>query len=86
MATTGAVVRARVGAEIKRDSENTLACLGLTMSGAIRLFLVRTVSLQALPFVVVAPNADTMRAIDGARTGKGRKHASAGALFSDLES
>ncbi len=86
MATTDDVVRARVGAKIKRDSEKTLASMGLTMSEAIRLFLVQTVRMQALPFVVVAPNADTMEAIDEARSGKGRRHASADALFAELES
>jgi len=86
MATTDDVVRARVGAKIKRDSEKALASMGLTMSEAIRLFLVQTVRLQALPFVIVAPNAETMQAIDEARTGKVRKHASVDALFAELES
>jgi DNA-damage-inducible protein J len=84
MPATDDVVRARVGAEIKRDSEKALAAMGLTMSEAIRLFLVQTVRLQALPFAVVAPNAKTMQAIDEARSGSGRKHASADALFSEL--
>ena len=86
MSTTDDVVRARVGAKIKRDSERALAAMGLTMSEAIRLFLVQTVRMQALPFAIVAPNADTLQAIDEARSGKGRRHASAEALFADLES
>lgn len=86
MATADDVVRARVGAKIKRDSEKALASMGLTMSEAIRLFLVQTVRLQALPFAVVAPNDETIEAIEEARAGKGRRHASADTLFAELES
>ncbi len=86
MATTDDVVRARVGAKIKRESEKTLASMGLTMSEAIRLFLVQTVRMQALPFAVVSPNTETLQAIDEARSGKGRRHTSADALFAELES
>lgn len=79
------IVRARVDADTKRRSEKALAAMGLTMSEAIRLFLVQTVRQKALPFAVVAPNVETRKAIRESREGKGKRHASADALFAELD-
>ncbi len=79
------VVRARVDARIKRESEKTLAAMGLSMSEAIRLFLVQTVRQRALPFAVIAPNASTRQAIAESRNGKGKRYVNADALFAELD-
>lgn len=80
------IVRARIDTKTKQQSEAMLAAMGLSMSEAIRLFLVQTVRARGLPFAVLAPNAETRRAIADSRAGKVRHHASAEALFADLDS
>jgi DNA-damage-inducible protein J len=79
------LVRARVDSKTKRESEAMLASMGLTMSEAIRLFLVQTVRQRRLPFAVVAPNAGTRKAIRDSRAGKVKRHADADALFAELD-
>jgi DNA-damage-inducible protein J len=79
------MIRARIDAKTKRQGEAVLASMGLSMSEAIRLFLVQTVRQRALPFAVLAPNAETRKAITNSRTGKGKRYINAEALFSDLD-
>ncbi len=45
-------VRARIDADLKRDATAALAEMGLTVSEAIRLLLVRVAAEKALPFDV----------------------------------
>lgn len=47
-----AVVRARVDAKLKRDSENILRQLGLSQTEAIRMFFTQIVRRRGLPFAV----------------------------------
>ena len=57
LATTDAIVRARVGADIKQRAGAALNAVGLTVSDAIRLLLVRVANEGRLPFDPVAPKA-----------------------------
>lgn len=50
MASKRALVGARVDPELKRDAEETLKKMGLTMSSGITLFLAQVVNDQCLPF------------------------------------
>lgn len=50
MASKRALVGARVDPELKRDAEQTLKKMGLTMSSGITLFLAQVVNDQCLPF------------------------------------
>ncbi len=47
-----AVVRARVDAKLKRDSEDILRQLGLSQTEAIRMFFTQIVRRRGLPFAV----------------------------------
>lgn len=47
-----AVVRARIGAELKADAARELAACGLELSDAIRLFLQQVVAHKGLPFEI----------------------------------
>ena len=67
MATT-AMVHVRVDEHIKTQATETLAAMGLTVSDAIRVFLIRVVAEQQLPFALKAPNAGTRAAMEEART------------------
>jgi DNA-damage-inducible protein J len=53
------VVRARIAKKVKAGASEVLEAMGLSMSDAIRLLLVRIARDKALPFEVKVPNAMT---------------------------
>ena len=57
--TTDSVVRARIDAQVKEKAAAVLGEMGLSVSDAIRLMLVRVAAEKALPFKVRVPNAKT---------------------------
>lgn len=63
-------VRARINEEIKEEAANVLSEIGLTVSDAFRLLLIRIAREKALPFEPFVPNATTMSAIEAARNGE----------------
>lgn len=77
-------VRARIDADLKRDATAALADMGLTISDAIRLLLVRVATEKALPFDVRTPNATTRAAIAAAERGELTRFESGDALLADL--
>ena len=81
---TETVVRARIEATTKSRATKALAAMGLSISDAIRLLLVRVAADKALPFPVKVPNATTRKAMAELEHGKGKRFASAKELFSDL--
>ena len=87
MATT-AMVHVRVDEKIKQQATETLAAMGLSVSDAVRVFLMRVVADQQMPFALKTPNAETRAAMaeadEIARTHSAR-FATAVELFDDLE-
>lgn len=67
------VVRARIATSIKERAADALADMGLSVSDAIRLLLIRVADERRLPFEVKAPNTTTRRAIEELEAGKGLK-------------
>lgn len=67
MATRTSMLHIRVDDEIKAQAHDTLAAVGLTMSEAVRLFLLRVVEDQAFPLGLKVPNATTRAAMDESR-------------------
>ncbi|MGB8692354.1 MAG: type II toxin-antitoxin system RelB/DinJ family antitoxin [Steroidobacteraceae bacterium] len=65
-----AVVRARIDEQTKQEASAVLAAIGLTVSDAFRLLMVRVAREKALPFEPLTPNAKTIRAMKEARAGK----------------
>ena len=57
------VVRARIDTRTKEEATEALAAMGLSVSDAIRLLLVRVAAEKAFPFPVKVPNATTRRAM-----------------------
>ena len=84
MAAT-AVVRARIDENTKVKASKALADMGLSVSDAIRLLLVRVAADKEFPFPVKVPNATTRKAMAELEKGKGKRFASADALFKDLD-
>lgn len=67
------VVRARISADLKQEATEVLDKMGLSVSDAIRMMLVRVAAERALPFDVKVPNQVTQAAMDEARTRKGKR-------------
>jgi DNA-damage-inducible protein J len=78
------VVRARVDTVIKKEATAVLSSMGLSVSDAIRLMLVRVAADKALPFDLRAPNAETQAAMRDIQDGKVTRFNSASALMADL--
>ena len=86
MATT--MVHVRVDENIKAQATETLAAMGLSVSDAVRVFLMRVVAEQQMPFTIKAPNAETRAAMTEAETIARKRQARFGTateLFNDLE-
>jgi DNA-damage-inducible protein J len=61
------VVRARIDKKTKEKAEAVLAEIGLNVSDAIRLLLIRIAREGALPFDPFVPNKETIAAMQEAR-------------------
>jgi DNA-damage-inducible protein J len=65
-----AIVRARINEKIKEEAAVVLSEIGLTLSDAFRLLLIRVAREKALPFEPLIPNATTIKAIEESRRGE----------------
>ncbi len=59
--TADTYVRARIDSATKERAADALAAMGLSISDAIRLLMLRVVDERRLPFEVKAPNATTRK-------------------------
>ena len=87
MATT-TMVHVRVDEQVKAQATETLAAMGLSVSDAVRVFLMRVVAEQQMPFALKVPNAETRAAMVEADEIARTRHArfgTAAELFDDLE-
>ena len=82
MSTT--MVHVRVDQKTKERAAKTLAAMGISVSDAVRMLLVRVAAEKALPFEVKVPNATTVKAMRAADRGQGNRLNSADVLFKDL--
>lgn len=64
-----AVVRARIDERVKNEAAAVLAAMGLTVSDALRLMMVKIAAEKALPFEPLVPNAETIAAMNAERRG-----------------
>ena len=79
------VVRARIDSDTKSRATEALRAMGLTVSDAIRLLLLRVADEKRLPFTIQVPNAATVKAMKELDDGKGRRFDNAKELFRDLD-
>jgi len=63
------IIRARVDERTKAEAAAVLKGMGLTVSDAVRLLLVKIAKEKALPFAPLEPNEETIEAIKAARRG-----------------
>ena len=64
---TNTTVRARIDDRVKEEAAAVLATIGLTVSDAFRLMMMRIAKDKALPFEPLVPNAETIEAMMAAR-------------------
>ena len=84
MSTADTYVRARIDTATKERASDALEAMGLSISDAIRLLMMRIADEHRLPFEVKVPNAKTRKAIADLQAGKGKRFDSVDALMADL--
>jgi DNA-damage-inducible protein J len=78
------VVRARIDEQTKDEATAVLAAIGLTVSDAFRLMMVRIAKDKAMPFEPLVPSAKTIEAMTEARRGNLKSHRTTKALLKSL--
>ena len=63
MSTADTYVRARIDTDTKDRATDALNAMGLSISDAIRLLMLRIADERRLPFEVKAPNTTTRKAM-----------------------
>lgn len=81
---SNALVQARIDGAVKDEATAVLRTMGLTVSDAVRLMLVRVAREKTLPFDVRTPNAATREAIEELEAGKGARFDGVEALMAEL--
>ena len=84
MGITNTYVRARIDSRTKELAKDALEAMGLTVSDAIRLLMVRIAEEQRLPFNVKVPNINTRKAIAELEAGNGKRINTIDELIADL--
>lgn len=84
MNTADTYVRARIDARTKEMATDALQAMGLSVSDAIRLLMIRVAEEHRLPFAVKVPNSATKRAIAELEAGKGKRFSTVDELMDDL--
>jgi DNA-damage-inducible protein J len=77
-------VRARIDTLTKERATEALEAMGLSISDAIRLLMLRVADERRLPFQVKAPNIVTRKAIAELEAGTGKSVHSVKALMAEL--
>lgn len=85
MSAANAYVKARIDAETKERASDALHAMGLSVSDAIRLLMLRVADEKRLPFEVKVPNHITKKAITEIEQGKGKTFSDVKSLMADLE-
>lgn len=67
---TDSVVRARVDERVKKEASLVLESIGLSMTDAINMMLIRIAEEGRLPFEPLTPSLETIAAAREAREGK----------------
>ena len=77
-------VRARIDTNTKERAADALEAMGLSISDAIRLLMLRVADEHRLPFEVKIPNKLTRKAMLELEAGKGKRLKNIHSLMEDL--
>lgn len=84
MTVADTYVRARIDMATKNKASDALEAMGLSISDAIRMLMLRIANEKQLPFDVKVPNARTKKALAELEAGKGKRFKTSKALMEDL--
>jgi DNA-damage-inducible protein J len=84
MRTTDTYVRARIDTNTKKRATEALEAMGLSVSDAIRLLMLRVADERRLPFEIKVPNSRTRKAMTELEAGKGKRFRSIDSFMEDL--
>lgn len=84
MSTANTYVRARIDEDTKSRATDALEAMGLSVSDAIRLLMLRVADERRSPFDVKVPTATTRKAIAELEAGKGKRFETIDGLMTDL--
>jgi DNA-damage-inducible protein J len=84
MRTANSLVRARIDTNTKKRAADALEAMGLSISDAIRLLMLRVADEHRLPFEIKVPNKRTQKAIAELEAGKGKRFNSINSFMEDL--
>ena len=84
METANTYVRARIDTRTKELATEALGAMGLTVSDAIRMLMMRIAEEHRLPFEVKVPNSITQNAIAELEAGNGKRFNTVAELITDL--
>ena len=84
MDTADTYVRARIVTRTKERAAAALEAMGLSISDAIRLLMLRIADERRLPFDVKVPNKITQKAISELEAGNGKRFNNIDAFMTDL--
>jgi DNA-damage-inducible protein J len=79
------MVHVRVDEQVKAQATEALAAMGLSVSDAVRILLMRVAAEKELPFALKVPNAETRAAMEEARTISRARFDNADDLIRELE-
>ncbi len=84
MSRADTYVRARIDTATKKRAADALDAMGLSISDAIRLLMLRIADEQCLPFEVKVPTATSRKARAELEAGKSRAFKNVKSLMADL--
>lgn len=84
MRTADTYVRARIDTATKERAADALEAMGLSISDAIRLLMLRIADEHCLPFEVKATSASSRKALVEVKAGKVKRFATVDDLMADL--
>ncbi|MHB8345506.1 MAG: type II toxin-antitoxin system RelB/DinJ family antitoxin [Ferrimicrobium sp.] len=84
MRNADSYVRARIDTSTKQRATEALEAMGLSVSDAIRLLMLRIAEEQQMPFAVKVPNSMTRKAIAELEDNSANSFDSVGTLMADL--
>ena len=79
-----ATTHVRLTPEVKKQAEDILKELGISISAAHELFYRQIISHQGIPFELRVMKKETLQSMIDARNGKGKKYNSITHMFTDL--
>ena len=84
MSMAGTYVRARIDHDTKERATEALEKMGLSVSDAIRLLMLRIADEHRMPFEIKVPNSTTRNAIAELERGKGERFTTVDSLVADM--